>query len=74
MRLTSTAIQRGYENLARMVINISLADLKENIALRNEAIFFFESGSHFSLFCEAAGMDQRDMYALYKSILEEELI
>ena len=74
MRLTSTAIQRGYVNLARMVLHISLADLKDNTALRNEAIFFFESGSLFSLFCEVADVDQKDMYALYESILQEELL
>ena len=65
-----TAIQRGYMNLARTVIHIALADLKSDTALRNEAISFFESGSHLSLFCEVAGVDQKDMYALYERIAE----
>jgi hypothetical protein len=67
---TSTAIQSGYVSLARTVIQIALDDLKTDTALRNEAIFFFENGSHFSLFCEVGEIDQKRIYALYESILQ----
>ncbi len=66
----SLAVRNGYSELARAVIDVSLEDLKRESATKQEAIYFFESGEHFSLFCNMARLDQDVVYQLYRSLIE----